>query len=68
MKPTPASTTSATTKPSPSAAVGRAPKGTSIDEVKGLDYDELNYDDDMENDDAGGGSSQTQEPPKDEKP
>ena len=59
MKPTPTSTTSTTTKPPPSAAVGRAPKGTSIDEVKGLDDDELDYDDDIENYDTGGGSSQT---------
>ena len=40
-KPTPASTTPTTTKPPPSATVGRAPKNTSIDEVKGLDDDEL---------------------------
>ena len=37
MKPTP-----------PSATVGRAPKGTNINEVKGLDNEELDYDDDME--------------------
>ena len=48
-KSAPASTTPPTTKPPPSAAVGRAPKGTSIDEIKGLDDDELDYDDDMEN-------------------
>ena len=68
MKSTPASTTPAITKPPPSAAVGRAPKGTSIDEIKGLDDDELDYDDDMENEDTGDGPSQPQEPPKDEKP
>ena len=61
-KSTPVSTTPTTTKPSPSAAVSRAPKGTSIDD------DELDYDDDVENEDTGGGPSQTQEPPKDEKP
>ena len=68
MKSTPASTTPATTKPPPSAAFSRAPKGISIDEIKGCDYDELDYDDDMENEDTGGGPSQPQEPPKDEKP
>ena len=67
-KSTPASTTTATTKPPSSAAVSRAPKGTNINEVKGLDNEELDYDDDEEIDDAGSGSSQTQEPPKDEKP
>ena len=68
MKSTPASTTPATTKPPPSAAVGRAPKGTSIDEIKGLDDYEFDYDDDMENEGTGGGPSQPQEPPKDENP
>ena len=67
-KPTPASTTTAASKPPPSAAVSRSPKGTSIDEVKGLDDDELDYNDDVENGDAGSGSSKMQEPPKDEKP
>ena len=51
MKSTPASTTLITTKPSPSAAVSRAPKGTSIEEIKGLVDDELDYDDNMENED-----------------
>ena len=68
MKPTPASTTPATTKPPPSATVSRVPKDTSIHKVKGLDDEELDYDDDVEIDDAGSGSSQTQEPPKDKKP
>ena len=68
MRSTAASTTPTTTKPPPSAAVGRAPKGTSIKEVKGLDNDKLDYDDDVENDNAGHGSSQTQEPPENEKP
>ena len=66
MKPTPASTTPTTTKPPPSAAASRASKSTSIDEVKGLDDNQLDYDDDVEID-ASGGSSQMQEPPKDEK-
>ena len=57
-----------TTKSQASATSGKAPKGTSIDEVKPLNGDELDYDDIMEDEDAGGGSSQTQEPPKDEKP
>ena len=68
MKSTPTSTTPAMTKLPPSAAVSRAPKGTSIDEIKGLNDDELDYDDDMENEDTGGGPSQPQEPPKDKKP
>ena len=62
------STSPATTKPPPSAAVGRAPKGTSTNEIKGLDDDELDYDDDMENENTGSSPSQPQEPPKDEKP
>ena len=68
MKPTRASTVSAVAKPLPSAAVGRAPKGTSINEIKGLDDDELDYDDNVENEDTGSSPSQSQEPPKDEKP
>ena len=56
-----------TTKSQASATTGKAPKGTSIDEVKALDDDELDYEDTVENDDAGSGSSQTQEPSKDEK-
>ena len=68
MKSTAASTIPTMTKPPPSAAVGRAPKGTNIDEVKGLDEEELDYNDDVKIDDVGSGSSQTQEPPKDEKP
>ena len=67
-KPTAASTTPTMTKPPPSAAVGKAPKGTSINEVKGLDNDELDYNDDVEIDDTDSRSSQTQEPPKDENP
>ena len=68
MKSTPASTTPVPTKPPPSAAVSRAPKGTSINEINGLDNDELDYDDDMGNEDKGSGPSQPQEPSKDEKP
>ena len=60
--------TPSTTKPPPSAAVGRAPKGTGIDKVKGLDNDELDYNDDVGSEDAGGGPVQTLEPPQDEKP
>ena len=67
-KSTPASTTPVTTKPPPSTAVGRAPKGTSINEINGLDDDELDYDDDVENRDIDGGSSQPQESPENEKP
>ena len=55
--------TSSTTKPSPLAAVGRAPKGTGINEVKGLDDDELDYNNDVGSEDAGGGPVQTPEPP-----
>ena len=68
MKSTPTSTTPATTKPPSSAAVGRAPKGTSINEIKGLDDDELDYDDDVENEDTGSSPSQPQEPPTVKKP
>ena len=57
-----------TTKPPPSAAVGRAPKGTGIDEIKGLDDDELDYNDDMGSEDAGGNPVQVPEPPQDQKP
>ena len=60
--------TPSTTKPPPSAAVGRAPKGTGIDEIKGLDNDELDYNDDVGSQDAGGSPVQAQEPPQDEKP
>ena len=51
--------TPSTTKPPPSAAVGRTPKGTGIDEVKGLDNDELDYSDDVGSEDAGGDPVQT---------
>ena len=57
-----------TTKPLLSAAVSRAPKGTGIDEVKGLDDDELNYSDDVGSEDACGNPVQTLEPPQDKKP
>ena len=60
--------TPSTTKPPPSAAVGRAPKGTGIDEVKGPDDDELDYNDDVGSEDAGSDPVQAPEPPKDEKP
>ena len=55
--------TPSTTKPPPLAAVGRAPKGTGIDEVKGLDDDELDYNDDVGSGDGGGDPVQTLEPP-----
>ena len=51
-----------------SAAVGRAPKGTGIDEVMGLDNDELDYNDDVGSEDADSNPVQTLEPPQDEKP
>ena len=54
--------TPSTTKPPPSVAVSRAPKGTGIDKVKGLDND------DVASEDAGGDPVQTLEPPQDEKP
>ena len=53
MKSTPASIVPVTTKPPPSAAAGRAPKGIDIEQVKGLDDNELDYHDDVD-DDAGG--------------
>ena len=52
--------------PSPSAAIGKAPKG--IDEVIGLDNDELDYNDDVECKDAGDDPFQAPEPSQDEKP
>ena len=67
MRSTPTSAVPATTKPPPSAAAGRAPKGTDIKEVKGLDDNELDYHDDLDNDDMGGEPSKTQETPKDRK-
>ena len=60
--------TPATTKPPPLAAVSRAPKGTGIDKVKGLDDDELDYNGDVGSEDAGGDPVQTPEPSQDEKP
>ena len=50
------------------AAVSRAPKDTGIDEIKGLDDDELDYNDDVGNEDAGHNPVQAPEPPQDEKP
>ena len=60
--------TPSTAKSLPSAAVGRAPKGTGIDEIKGHDNDELDFNDDVGSEDAGGDPVQAPEPPKDEKP
>ena len=53
--------TSATSKP---AAVSKAPKGTGFDELKGLDNEELDYDDDCVNVDDE--PSKTQQDSKDE--
>ena len=58
--------TPSTTKPPPSAAVGRNPKGTGIDKIKGLDDDELDYNDDVRSEDAGSDPVQALEPPQDE--
>ena len=58
-KSTPASTVPVTTKPPPTAAAGRDPKGTDIKEVKGLHDDELDYNDDVDNDNVGSGPSKT---------
>ena len=66
-KSTPASTALVATKPPPSAAAGRAPKGSDIKEVKDLDDNELDYHDDMDDDDVGGEPSKTQETLKDGK-
>ena len=60
--------TPSTAKPLPSATVGRAPKGTGINEIKGLDNDELDYNDDVGSEDAGGNPVQAPEPPQDNKP
>ena len=57
-----------TTRPPPSAAVSRTPKGTGIDEVKGLDNDELDYNNDVGSEDAGDYPVWTPEPTQDEKP
>ena len=56
-----------TTKPPPSAAVGKAPKG--CDEVKGLDaVADADYNNDVESEDAVGDPAQAPEPSQDEKP
>ena len=60
--------TPSTAKPPPSAAMGRVPKGTGIDEIKGLDDDELDYNDNVESEDADSDPVQAPEPPQDEKP
>ena len=59
--------TPSTTKSPPSAAVGRAPKGTGIDEIKGLDDDELDYNNYVGSEGAGGDPVQVLEPHQDEK-
>ena len=67
MKSTPASAVPVTTKPPTSAAAGRAPKGTDIEEVKGLNDDDLDYHDDLDDDNMGGEPSKSQEANKDKK-
>ena len=47
------------------ATVGRAHKGTGIDEIKGF---ELDYNDDVGSEDAGSNPVQALEPPQDKKP
>ena len=56
-----------TNKPPPSAAIGRAPKGTGIDKVKGLDNDELDYNNDVGSEDTGGDPVQILEPSQNDK-
>ena len=48
--------------------MGRAPKGTGINEIKGLDDDELDYNNDVGSEDAGGNPVQALKPSQDEKP
>ena len=60
--------TPSTAKPPSSAAVGRAPKCTGIDEIRDLDDDELDYNNDVGSEHAGSDPVQAPEPPKDEKP
>ena len=55
-------------KPPASAAVGKAPKDSDIPEVKNLDDDELDYDDDVDDNAAGDGSDQPSGPLNDDKP
>ena len=49
--------TPAKAKPPASATAGKAPKDSDIPEVKNLDDDELDYDDDVDDDAAGDGSN-----------
>ena len=55
-------------KPPASAAISKAPKDSNIPEVKNLDDDELNYDDDVDDDAASDGSNQPLGPLNDDKP
>ena len=62
------SATPAKAKPPASAAVSKAPKDSDIPEVKNLDDDELDYDDDVDDDAAGDGSNQPLGPLNDDMP
>ena len=62
------SATPATAKPLASAAVSKAPKDSDIPEVKNLDDDELDYDNDVDDDAASDGSNQPSGPLSDDKP
>ena len=55
-----------TPKPQPSAAVKKAPKDTDIGELKGLKDKELDYHDDMNEDDDGNKPDKPQQTPKQE--
>ena len=60
--------TPAKAKPPASAAVSKAPKDSDIPEVKNLDNDELDYDDDVDDDAASDDSDQPLGPLNDDKP
>ena len=62
------SATPAKAKPSASAAVSKAPNDSDIPEVKNLDDDELDYDDDVDDDAASDGFDQPSGPLNDDKP
>ena len=62
------SATPAKAKPPASAAVGKAPKDSNIPEVKNLDDDELDYDDDVDDNVASDGSDQPSGPLNDDQP
>ena len=54
-------------KPPPSAVTGKVPKGTDIDEIKGLDDAKLDYHANLNEEEEGSELSKTQETSKDEK-